>query len=277
MRPHARVPLSPRRPGAPARGGGAGAGHRVRERGIDAQPACDLGGSWARRAAHARVAKRDRAGRPERRGDVLVRRGDHLLERGSRGDRRVGPRERVSHRPRRRRARATASVACKRARGQPARRVGGRRRGGPAVRRGDPGARGELAPRSRRPARGRARRRAGAPPPGARAAGSRCALSPTAARRRCPRAASRPAATTQDDWRDAPLHRQLWHRSCAVPAGTCAGRPDRTCTVRDRAACGPVFLEIWTSFRPAGPTAKRCVRDRPGPDRPPRQQGSWVA
>src|SRR5450759_3434737 len=39
----------------------------------------------------------------------------------------------------------------------------------------------------------------------------------------------------------------MWNRpartcvfSASVPIGACTDRPDRTCTVRDRAACGPV-------------------------------------
>ena len=45
------------------------------------------------------------------------------------------------------------------------------------------------------------------------------------------------------DPRGRPLPRHARLGIVVVPAGTCTGRPDRTCTVRDSAVCGAVFPE----------------------------------
>ena len=90
MRARAPVAVSPARRAAPAGGDRARAGHHLRRRRIDAQPARDLARARARPPARRGVARGHRAGRPQRRRDVLVSGRRHALQRTARADRRPG-------------------------------------------------------------------------------------------------------------------------------------------------------------------------------------------
>ena len=140
VRARAPVAVSPARRRAPARGDRARAGHRLRRRRLDAQPAGDLARARARRAARARrggAAPCSPASAPARcagfEGGVTRSSGPPEPIGGPR------PARRLADRARRRRARAPAGVARQRARRHAARRLGARRRRRAAVPRAAPG------------------------------------------------------------------------------------------------------------------------------------------
>ena len=141
--PHLPVPAGPA-PGAGARPP-AGAGHHLRRRRLDDQPARLVAGARARRDPARGVAVGDRARRAQRGVDVLVRVGHHQVRRGAGAGAGARLPAGLELRALRRGAGAAARVPERgRERGDPA-RLGGRRRRGPAVPRRASGGGGRLA------------------------------------------------------------------------------------------------------------------------------------